>query len=103
MGLIGNILTTTTGSGVGLTAMDSTINEDGTIDPKGRNGLLTTTVSTSALTTAGYIANKHGMKEINDRYATEYLESLSDEEIEDMLVKLDLLEAEKFNDNTKTI
>jgi hypothetical protein len=43
------------------------------------------------------------MDEIREKYSSSYIDSLSDKELEDMLAKLDLLEAEKFNDNTKTM
>ena len=101
MGLIGNTLTTTTGVGAAISTTGFTINDDGSIDKKSAKGLSTTIVSTSALTTAGFITNKHGMDKIHEKYSSSYIDSLSDEELEAMLVKLDLLEAEKFNDNIR--
>lgn len=103
MGLIGNISTSLIGGIAVTSTTSSTIKEDGSIDTDSAKGLLTTTVSTSAATTAGHIANKHGMDEIRQQYTGSYIDSLSNEELEAMLVKLDLIEAEKFNDSTKTI
>ena len=61
-------------------------------------------VSTTATAVAGASLNHQTMKQIHEKYASAYVESMSDEELEAALVQMDLLVGET-NESTdvKTI
>jgi len=62
-------------------------------------GALATDVGTTLISTAtsaiGVSINNNGIQEIQHKYANAYVESMSDEELEMALMKMDLLEAEQ--------
>lgn len=99
--------TSTIITGVGsatLTTTSITVKEDGTIDTSSRNSLLGTVVSTTATAVAGQTLNAHGTKEIYQKYAQSYVESMSDEELASALSRMDLLlESEPENKDIKTL
>ena len=73
----------------------------------GKNNILGSTVTTTATTATiigGTILNNQTMDRIYEKYATSYVESMSDEDLESALMQLDLLAA-KMDENTneKTI
>ena len=79
-----------TGSGLSLyDRKEKKLNEDNA------RSVLATTVATTATAIAGASLNAHTMNEIHDRYASAYVDSMSDEELESALVKMDLLVAEE--------
>ncbi|MCI8460690.1 MAG: hypothetical protein HFE81_04765, partial [Bacilli bacterium] len=63
-----------------------------------------TTTATTATIVGGTILNNQTMDRIYEKYATSYVESMSDEDLESALMQLDLLAA-KMDENTneKTI
>ena len=64
----------------------------------------TTTVLTGVTTVGGQISDKMTMDRIHKEYASAYIESMSDEELERALIALGELEKpENVNDITKTI
>jgi len=63
---------------------------------------------TSVATTATYLAaatvNSHGINEIYNKYASTYVESMSDEELAEALQKMELLASDNIEENnTKKI
>lgn len=78
----------------------TTLNEDGTINEANRNSLLKSTVATTATVIGASIVNDHTLDKIYEKYATAYIESMSDDELEAALIDLDLLEA-KINKSTE--
>lgn len=95
------LLTGVTGSTITTSA---TVKEDGTIDTQTRNSILGTVVSTTATAVAGASLNAHGTKEIYQKYAQAYVESMSDEELETALSQMNLLIQEnEQNNNIKTL
>lgn len=94
-----------TGTGCAtVTTTCITVKDDDTIDTQSRNIILGTTVATTATAIAGQTLNAHGTKQIYQKYAQAYVESMSDEELERALTQMDLLIAEeKETNNVKTI
>ena len=57
--------------------------------------MVTTTIATAATAAIGASLNAHTMNEIHEKYSSAYVESMSDEELEQALIKMDLLEAKQ--------
>lgn len=94
-----NTSTLLTGTGSVTLTTSMTVKEDGTIDTTSRNTILGTTVSTTATAVAGATLNAHGTREIYQKYAQAYVESMSDEELETALSQMNLLLQEETVDN----
>ena len=80
----------------------SAVNEEGNLTEDGKNNILGSTVTTTATTATiigGTILNNQTMDRIYEKYATSYVESMSDEDLESALMQLDLLAA-KMDENT---
>ncbi len=86
-----------------LSTTTSTLGEDGSIDKDKRNLLLGSTALTTGTLIGENIVENHVMNEIYDKYASAYVESMSDEELAIALEKLDLLESSMSENTTKTI
>lgn len=56
--------------------------------------LAITSVAGTATTIAAESIQSHTMEQIHEKYASAYVESMSDAELEQALIKMDLLEAE---------
>lgn len=91
-------LTFTTGAASSVGVTMSTLNDDGSVNEDSRNAILGTTAATTATVVGGTVLNNNTLDKIYEKYATSYIESMSDEELETALAKLDLLEG-KINDN----
>ena len=64
----------------------------------------TTSLITGATTVVGQVTDKMTMDKIHREYASAYVDSMSDEELERALIALgDLENQENVNDTTKTI
>ena len=72
----------------------ATLNEDGTINEESRNAVLGTAVATTATVVGATILNDHTLDKIYEKYATAYIDSMSDKDLEKALADLDLLEKE---------
>lgn len=94
-----NTITLLTGTGSATLTTSIVVKEDGTIDTKSRNTLLGTTVSSTATAVAGATLNAHGTREVYQRYAQAYVESMTDEELETALSHMNLLIQEDTVDN----
>ena len=79
-------------TGTGLSLYDK---ENKSINKNNANSILTTTIATGATAAVGASMNAYTMHEIHEKYSSAYVESMSDEELEQALVKMDLLEAEQ--------
>lgn len=78
--------------------------ENGTIDQKRAKKVGTTTLVTGATTVVGQISDKIAMDHIHKKYASAYIESMSDEELENALIALGQLESEEdVNNTTKSL
>ena len=65
---------------------------------------LMTTVATAATAVTGACINNYTKEQIHQKYASAYVESMSDEELERALVEMDLLvAASETEEVTKTI
>ncbi|MBP5678658.1 MAG: hypothetical protein J6X28_02370 [Bacilli bacterium] len=63
--------------------------------------LILTTAAGAATTIAAYSLQQQSLNQIHEKYASSYVESMSDEELERALCKLDLLAASE--DATKDV
>jgi hypothetical protein len=78
--------------------------EKGEIDKEKAKKVGTTSLITGATTVVGQISDKMTNDRIHREYASAYVESMSDEELERALVALGELESlEDVNNTTKTI
>lgn len=78
--------------------------DDEKILPDKRNKVIGTTLALTATTAIGQSMNVNGERKIYEKYASAYVESMTDEELEIALQKMDLLIAdEQNNEQTKTI
>lgn len=78
--------------------------DDEKILPNKRNEVIGTTLVSTATTAVGQSMNAHGQKKIYEKYASAYVESMTDEELELALQKMDLLAIDEQTDQqTKTI
>ena len=99
-GLLGG---TTSVVGPTLTT-NSTLNDDGTVNRDKRNDLLVTAVSTTASLAVGGSLNAKNHKEVQEKYSSAYMDSVSDEELISALEEFGLLEATDTQDSVnKTI
>lgn len=104
MGILGSTVLSSTTSVGGVSTTCYTLNEDGTVDEKKRNRALTTTVLTSASATAGEIISQYNLRKIHHEYTSAYVDSLNDEQLEELYNKLNLLESENIDkNNNKTV
>lgn len=95
---------TTTSALGGTVTLYSTLNDDGSVSREKSTSLIATTAATGITALGGYSLNEYEVKKIYEEYATAYIDSMSDEELQEALVKLDLLEAEMSKKNDmKTI
>lgn len=74
--------------------------DDERILPDKRNRVIGATLTSTATTAIGQSMNVHGQKKVYEKYASAYIESMSDEELETALQKMDLLIADE-QDNTQ--
>ena len=88
-------LTSVLGTGVAIT--NGTM-EDGHIDPTARDSIIGTLLSTTITTAIGDTINVRTMREIHRKYSNAYVESMSDEELEYALERLNLIEGEEPNE-----
>lgn len=92
------------GTGSITSTTTATVKEDGTFDTDSRNSILGAAVATTATAVAGQSLNAHGTKQVYQKYAQAYVESMSDEELERALAQMDLLIGEEVdNSNIKTL
>ena len=78
--------------------------EKGEFDPERSKKVGITSLATGATTIIGQISDKVTMDRIHREYASAYVDSMSDEELERALIALGELESpENVNDTTKTI
>lgn len=108
MAILGSITTVVSGLGLATTSSSAATNEDGSINKTEAQVFLGTTVGATATTAVGNYLNNKGLDRIEERYkekeTSSYIDSLSDEQLEALLMKLDLLEAENFEkNNNKTV
>ena len=98
-----NITTLITGiPAVSLGVSSTVLDDDGNVknDAKGAGkGLLATATATTATAIAGSAINNLTQQQIRERYASSYVESLSDEELERALEEANLLSIDT-DDNT---
>lgn len=97
--------TTLISAGLGTTSsVTMYTTDDEKILPERRNEVIGTAVALTATTALGQSMNSIGQKRIYEKYATAYVESMSDAELEQALQKMDLLLAEEPQENqTKTM
>ena len=96
-----SILGATSTVGTGMYVYDS---EKKCIDKDKAKTLGKTSLVTGATTTTGGIINHKTQKDIYKTYASEYVASMSDQQLVDALIALDELEApEKSEESIKTI
>lgn len=81
----------------------STLNDEGKIDSEKSKSLLGATALTAGTLAAASLQEKNTMDEIYEKYATAYIDSMSDKELADALEQLDLLEATMPENTTKSI
>ena len=94
-------LGTTATAGSALYAYDR---EKGEFDKEKSKKVGTTTLATGATTVIGQVTDKMTMDRIHKEYASAYVESMSDEDLERALIALGQLESpEDVNKTTKTI
>ena len=77
-----------------------TIGEDGDISLTGRQSIVATSLTSTATTAIGDSLNANAMKEIQTKYSSAYIESMSEEELESALQKLDLLVVDDCQDHS---
>lgn len=89
-------LTSTLGTGVAIT--NGTIDDNRHIDPTARDSIIGTLLSTTITTAIGDTLNAQTMRQIHSKYSNAYVESMSDEELEYALERLNLIEGEEPNE-----
>ena len=82
-----------------ITTTNETINDNGEINKENVNGVLLTTISTSATIAANAAITHQHEKKMVEKYRESYVASMSDEELLDTLIKLDELNSEEYNLN----
>lgn len=88
------VTTTVAGiAGLGVSAYGHSV-QDGKIVPKRRNEEIATTVLLTASTVAANISHGHIIKRMHEKYASSYVESMSDEELAKALQQIGELDAE---------
>ena len=73
---------------------NATVNDDASINKKKGAEFLGTTALSVATTAVGYTIQGNTVRSVQQKYSSAYVESLSDEELEQALQKMDLLIAE---------
>ena len=101
------LLTTIMGAAMagGTTAVGTvctTLNDDGTVNEKKLKTAIGTAIATGATTLTGNMIQNHDIKKMEEKYATSYVESMTDKELEAALIKMDLLE-EEVDTQVKTL
>lgn len=98
--------TTTLGVGTStvLLVCDTTLNDEGQIDKKGQRVTTSITAATAITAFGNGTLNEQRINEIENGYTQAYVESLSDQELEAALERLNLIEAEvSTKNNSKSI
>ena len=78
---------------------NATIDNNGNFIKEKRNGFIAATISTTATVLINDAIKNDNLRRIQTKYSTSYVESLSDEELEKALVKMDLLAAKEESEN----
>ena len=89
-------MTSTLGTGVAIT--NSSLDANGHFDPVARDQLIGSLLTTTVTTAVGDTLNAQTMRNIHNKYSHTYVESMSDEELEYALERLNLIEGEEPNE-----
>ena len=83
-----------TAAAVGASLYDK---KNKTVNKDGVKSLISTSVALSATVVAGESLSHRNMTQIREKYASAYVQSMSDEELEQALIQMDLLAPETEN------
>ena len=91
-------LTMTSSIGTGVAIVNSSLDANGHFDPVARDQLIGSLLTTTISTAIGDTLNAQTMRNIHNKYSYAYVESMSDEELEYALERLNLIEKENPNE-----
>ena len=86
---MGTLLSSTTMTGGSLVTASATLNDDGSINRESRNSFCKSTLVTTASVVAGTLISEYEIDKIYEKYSSAYMESTTNEELNAAKQKVD--------------